>query len=116
MDKKLKIEYQVYLSELRKNAFIENKISSLPKVVVNNSKTTSPGKTVKTPPNRGEALADIPHSRKKRTSDRPLTREQKFSRFQTFEEKLRYYKQLRNSNRISEGEYQSKKQELLNRF
>jgi len=37
-----------------------------------------------------------------------------FSRFQTFEEQLKYFKQLRDNKKISEGEYQHKKKELLN--
>jgi hypothetical protein len=61
-------------------------------------------------------FADVPPPRKKKASSRQLNQGQEFSRFQTFEEKLRYYKQLRNSNKITEGEYQNKKRKLLNRF
>jgi len=116
MDQKLKDEYQAYLSELKQNAFIENKISRPPESIVKNAKKTTLEKIFKPSPNRGDELADIPSSRKKKDSSQRLTPEQKFSRFQTFEEKLRYYKQLRNNNKISEGEYQNKKQELLNRL
>ena len=116
MDQKLKSEYGAYLSELKKKAFIENKILLPPQSVAKQTKKTAPVKTLKPSLNRGEELADIPSSQKKGGSARQLTPEQKFSRFQTFEEKLRYYKQLRNNEKISEGEYQNKKRELLNQF
>jgi peptidyl-prolyl cis-trans isomerase SurA len=115
-DQKLKAEYQRYLSELKEKAFIENKMSPPPQSVGNNIKKTAPVKTVKPSLNRGDVLADIPASQKKKDSSRQLTQEQEFTRFQTFEEKLRYYKQLRNNNKISEGEYQNKKRELLSQF
>ncbi len=116
MDQKLKAEYETYLSELKQKAFIENKIPPPPQSVVKQTKKTAPVKTLKPSLNRREELADIPPSQKKKVSSRQLAQEQEFPRFQTFEEKLRYYKQLRNNDKISEGEYQSKKRELLNRF
>lgn len=116
MDQKLKDEYHAYLSKLKKNAFIENKMSSPSQSIVKGVQKPMLGKTLKPSLDQGDVLADIPPSRKKKGSSRRLTQGQKFSRFQTFEEKLRYYKQLRNNNKISEGEYQNKKRELLNRF
>jgi len=116
MDQKLKVEYQRYLSELKQNAFIENKMSPPPQAMVNNSNNTVSVETLNPSPGRGDALADIPASQHKKDPIRPLTQEQEFNRFQTFEEKLRYYKQLRNNNKISEGEYQNKKRELLSQF
>lgn len=116
MDQKLKIEYQAYLLELKRKAFIENKMPPPSQPVVNNAKKITPEKTVEPSSNQGNVLADIFSSQEKKDSGRQLTQDQKFSRFHTFEEKLRYYKQLRNNNKISEGEYQNKKRELLSRF
>jgi peptidyl-prolyl cis-trans isomerase SurA len=116
LDQKMTAAYKGYLEELKQNAFVENKMPPPPQSVVSNAKKTTPGKTSSPSPKRGNVLADIPSPQKKKDSRRHLTEEQKFSRFQTFEEKLRYYKQLRNKNKISEGEYQNKKRELLNHF
>jgi peptidyl-prolyl cis-trans isomerase SurA len=116
LDDKMNAAYKEYLAELKQNAFVENKMPPPPQSVVNNTRKTTPGKTLNPSSKRGEVLADIPPPQKKKGSRRHLTEEQKFSRFQTFEEKLRYYKQLRNKNKISEGEYQNKKRELLNHF
>ena len=115
-DKKLKVEYEKYILELTQKAFIENKISPSSQPVVGSAKKTTPVKSLSHPPNRGEVLADIPPPKKKMDSSQKLTQKQKFSRFQAYEEKLRHYKKLRNNNKISEGEYQSKKQELLSQF
>ena len=68
--------------------------------------------TLKPSSDQGDMLADIPPTSRKKNS----VQGQGFSRFKTFEEKLRYYKELRNDNKISEGDYQKKKRELLNRF
>ncbi len=114
-DQKLKVEYEKYLLELTQKAFIENKMSQPSQPVAGNAKKTTPVETLKPSLSRGDELADIP-PQKKKNSSRKLTRKQKFSRFQTYEEKLRHYKQLRNNNKISEGEYQNKKQELLSQF
>jgi peptidyl-prolyl cis-trans isomerase SurA len=116
LNKKMDSVYKEYLAELRKNAFVENKMSPPPQSVVSKVKESAPGNTSKPSPKRGDVLADIPPPQKNKGSLRQLSGEQKFSRFQTFEEKLRYYKQLRSKNKISEGEYQSKKRELLNHF
>jgi peptidyl-prolyl cis-trans isomerase SurA len=116
LDDKMNAAYKEYLAELKKNAFVENKMPPPPQSVVSNTRKTTPGKTLNPSSKRREVLADIPPPQKKKGSRRHLTEEQKFSRFQTFEEKLRYYKQLRNKNKISEGEYQNKKRELLNHF
>jgi peptidyl-prolyl cis-trans isomerase SurA len=115
-DQKLKAEYEKYLSELKQKAFIENKMSAPPQSIANIAPKNTPAKILKPSPNRGEVLADIPPSQKKRGPGRQMTRKQKFSRFQTYEEKLRRYRQLRNNNKISEEEYQNKKQELLSQF
>jgi hypothetical protein len=116
MDQKLKAEYLAYLSELKQNAFIENKMSPPSQTVAKNFKKTTSEKTLEPSLNRRDVLADIFSSQEKKDSSRQLTQEQEFSRFQNFEKKLRSYKQLRISGKISEGEYQNKKRELLNRF
>jgi parvulin-like peptidyl-prolyl isomerase len=116
VNEKMKVEYEAYISNLKQNAFIENKMPPPSQPVVRNAKKTSPEKTSNPSGNQRDVLADIFSSQKKKDSSRQLTQEQKFSRFQTFEEKLRYYKQLRTNNEISEEEYQNKKRELLNRF
>jgi len=115
-DQKMKVEYKAYLSQLKENAFIENKISRLLKSAVSNSRKPKPGKTLKPSLDRENVFADIPSPQKKRSSGRQLNQIDEFSKFQTFEDKLRYYKQLRNNNKISEGEYQKKKRKLLSRF
>jgi peptidyl-prolyl cis-trans isomerase SurA len=115
-EKKIKVEYEKYVQELTQKAFIENRISPSSQPVMGSAKKATPVKSLKPPPNRGEALADIPPPRKKVDPGRKLTQEQKFSRFQAYEEKLRHYKELRKNNKISEGEYQNKKRELLRQF
>lgn len=115
-NQKLKIEYEKYLLELAQKAFIENKMSPPSKPVTKSSKKMTPEKSLKPSPNRENVLADIFPSQKKKDPSREMTQKQKFSRFQTYEEKLRRYKQLRNNNKISEEEYQNKKQELLSQF
>ena len=114
LDKKMDSVYKEYLAELKKNAFVENKMSPPPQSVVSKVKKSATGNTSNLSAKRGDVLADIPPPQKNKGGR--LAGEQKFSRFQTFEEKLRYYKQLRNKNKISEGEYQNKKRELLNHF
>ena len=116
VDQRMKVEYQAYLSQLKKNAFIENKMPPPHQSVASKSKEPVPEKTSKPSFNLGDMFADVPPSRKKKASSRQLNQGQEFSRFQTFEEELRYYKQLRNNNKITEGEYQNKKRKLLNRF
>ena len=116
MKEKMKVEYQEYMSQLKKNAFIENKISPPTQSVAKSVNQSAPEKTLNPSLEREDVFADIPPSSKKKDMRRPMNSDHSFSRFQTFEEKLRYYKQLRNNNKISEGEYQSKKRELLNRF
>ena len=116
MNQKMKAEYQAYLSQLKKNAFIENKMSPPRQSVVSKSKEPEPEKTLKPSFDLGSMFADVPPPRKKKDSSRQLNQGQEFSRFHTFEEELRYYKQLRNNNKITEGEYQNKKRKLLNRF
>ena len=115
-NQKMKVEYQNYLSQLKKNAFIENKMAQSYQSVDNDSKKPAFNSTLKPSLDREDVFADVPSQQKKKDSVQEFAREQEFSRFQTFEEKLRYYKQLRNDNKISEGEYQNKKRKLLNRF
>ena len=112
MDEKMKVEYREYLSQLKKNAFIENKISPPSPSIVNDPREAALDETLKPSRDQVDVLADIPPTPGKKNS----IQDQGFSRFQTFEEKLRYYKELRNNNKISEGDYQKKKRELLNRF
>jgi len=116
MDQKLKAEYLTYLSELKQNAFIENKMSPPSQTVTKNFKKAKSEKTVEPSLHRRDVLANIFSSQEKKDSSRQLTQEQEFSRFKNFEKKLRSYKQLRIIGEISEGEYQNKKRELLNRF
>lgn len=113
---KLKVEYEKYLLELTQKAFIENKMSLLSQPVVDNPPQTTPVKTLKHSPKQGDMLADISPPQKKMDSGQGLTWVQGVSKFQVYEEKLRYYKQLRNNNKISEEEYQNKKHELLSQF
>ncbi len=115
-DQKLKGEYEKYLLELTQKAFIENKISASSQPAVGNAKKTTPVKTLKPALNRGDMVAEVSPSPNQMDSSRELAREQKFSKYQTYEDKLRLYKQLRDNNKISEGEYQNKKQELLSQF
>lgn len=116
MDEKMKVEYREYVSELRRKAFIENKLSTSSQARVENSADTTPVKNLSPAPGREELVADIPSPTGNISQNEEVGQEQAFSRFHSFEEKLRYYKQLRSSNEISEGEYQNKKRELLNHF
>ena len=113
MNEKMKVEYQEYMSKLKENAYIENKMPPPSQPVVNKAKKNTPGNTSKPSLNQGNVFVDIFSPQEKKETSRPLTQEREFSRFQTFEEKLRYYKNLRNNNKISEEEYQNKKRELL---
>jgi parvulin-like peptidyl-prolyl isomerase len=115
-DEKMKAEYKAYVSQLRKNAFIESKMSPPVQSAVTDSRKPATGKTLRPSLDREDVFADIPSPQKNKNSSRQLSQEREFSRFQTFEEELRYYKQLRNNNKISEGEYQKKKRKLLSRF
>lgn len=112
MDEKMKVEYREYLSQLRKNAFIENRLSPPSPSRVNDPREATLDETLTPSRGQGDVLADIPPTPRKKNS----VQDQGFARFQTFEEKLIYYKELRNNNKISEGDYQKKKRELLNRF
>ena len=110
MNEKMKVEYREYLEQLKKNAFIENKMSEPPSPVANNSAVQ--GGILTPSQKQGDMVADIPLSPGNKNS----VQDQRFSRFQTFEDELRYYRELRNNNKISEGDYQKKKRQLLNRF
>jgi len=115
-DQKLKSEYEKYLAELRQKAFIENKISSPPLANAENERNNAPSKSFKASPKPEEVVADIPPHQKKNVSNSELNHGQNFSRFHAYEEKLRYYKQQRRDNKISEEEYQNKKKDLLSRL
>lgn len=115
-DQKLKSEYEKYLIELKQAAFIENKISSSPLANADNKKNTAPAKDLKPSPTPEEMFADIPPPQKNIISNSKMNHEQKFPRFHRYEEKLRYYKQQRSDNKISEEEYQNKKKDLLSRL
>ena len=116
LDQKMKTEYKAYISQLKKNAFIENKISRHRATVTVDSRKPERDNTARSSLDREDVFADIPSPQKKNNPIQELDGGREFSRFQTFEEKLRYYKQLRNDNKISEGEYQDKKRKLLNQF
>ena len=115
-DLKLKSEYKKYLVELSQNAFVENKLSPSSQSVVGNAKKTTPVETSSPSIKQGDAVADVPRSENKKVASRESNQEQRFSRFQTYEEKLRRFKQLRDNNKISEEDYQNRKQELLSQF
>ncbi len=115
-DLKLKSEYKKYLVELSQNAFVENKLSPSSQSVVGNAKKTTPVETSSLSIKQGDAVADVPRSENKKVASRESNQEQRFSRFQTYEEKLRRFKQLRDNNKISEEDYQNRKQELLSQF
>lgn len=110
MNEKMKVEYREYLEQLKKNAFIENKMSEPSSPVANNSAVQ--GRILTPSQKQGDMVADIPPSPGNKNS----IQDQGFSRFQSFEDELRYYRELRNNNKISEGDYQKKKRQLLNRF
>lgn len=114
-DKKIKTEYQAFLQELRQSAFIEKKLSPPPKPVAKPADEIKPKKTVKDS-SKPLVEPDVLSSRKTGESNPKLTQKQEFSRFQAFEDKLRYYKKLRDNEQISEGDYQSKKKQLLNQL
>ena len=109
-DQKLKGEYEKYLLELRQAAFIENKISLPSQPIQNNAIKTTPVETLEPTRNQGNVVADITPSQKKNDPSR------EFPKFQSYEEKLRHYKHLRDNNKISEEEYQNEKRELLSKF
>jgi peptidyl-prolyl cis-trans isomerase SurA len=115
-DEKMKAEYKAYISQLRENAFIESKISSPLQSAVNDSRKNALGKVLKPSLDREDVLADIPSPQKSKSISQQLSQQQEFSKFQTFEEELRYYKRLRSNNEISEGEYQKKKRKLLSQL
>ena len=115
-DQKLKGEYDKYLLELREQAFIENKISSPAHPIVNNANKATPVEKLKPSPAQGNVVADIPPSQTNKNPSQEFDQTRKFSKFQSYEEKLRHYKHLRDNNEISEGEYLNKKQELLSQF
>ncbi len=115
LNKKLKTEYQAFLLELRQSAFIEKKISPPLKPAGTHADKIKPKKVLKDS-SKPRVASDVPSSRKTGEPKPELTQEQEFSRFQTFEDKLRYYKKLRDNEQISEGDYQNKKKQLLNQL
>lgn len=114
--RKYKTAYIAYLAGLKKKAFIEKKISPPPPSVAKKAKEPAPENRLKPSLDREDVFADVPDPQNSKRAVQQSKQGQEFSRFQTFEEKLRYYKQLRNNNKISEGEYQNRKRKLLSRF
>lgn len=115
LEKKSKSEYQAFLQELKQNAFIEKKISPPTKPAGKHADKIKPKKVLKKFAN-SKGAPDVLSSRKTEESKPKLTQKQEFSRFQAFEDKLRYYKKLRDKEQISEGDYQNKKKQLLNQL
>ena len=115
MEKKSKSEYQAFLRELKQNAFIEKKISPPTKPAGKHADKIKPKKALKNFSNP-KGASDVLSSRKTGESKPKLIQKQEFSRFQAFEDKLRYYKKLRDKEQISEGDYQNKKKQLLNQL
>jgi len=100
-------EFRDYMNELKENAFVQNKLFSTP--------TVRPGAG-------NDVLAEAPESPlssqevglNSSVEPNSLAQANEYSKFKSFEEKLRYYKNLRDNQRISEEDYHKKKQELLN--
>ena len=111
---KFQREAKAYLQELRDKAFIQIKLAPPPHAVVEQAKKIEPKIAVE--PSllkQNESVATPPHQNPSKPSG-TLSRNSEFSKFQTFEDQLKYFKQLRDNKKISEGEYQHKKKELLN--
>jgi parvulin-like peptidyl-prolyl isomerase len=108
-------EFREFMDELKENAFVQNKLFANPPM------PPGPGKEV-----FAEASGDQMRSVRQGNPDddrlpmsstaesTPFAESPEYSRFKSFEEKLRYYKNLRDSRKISEEDYHKKKQELLN--
>ncbi|MCH7499499.1 MAG: peptidyl-prolyl cis-trans isomerase, partial [Nitrospinae bacterium] len=111
---KFQREAKAYLQELRDKAFIQIKLAPPPHAVVEQAKKIEP-KIAVAPSllKQNESVATPPHQNALKPSG-TLPRNSEFSKFQTFEDQLKYFKQLRDNKKISEGEYQHKKKELLN--
>ena len=111
---KFQRESKMYLQELRDKAFIEIKLAPPPEPVVEQAKKIEPMIAVEPSLLKQNESATTPPRQNPSKPGGTLPRNSEFSRFQTFEEQLKYFKQLRDNKKISEGEYQHKKKELLN--
>ncbi len=111
---KFQRESKTYLQELRDKAFIEIKLAPPPEPVVEQAKKIEPKIAVEPSLLKQNESAATPPRQNPSKPGGTLPRNSEFSRFQTFEEQLKYFKQLRDNKKISEGEYQHKKKELLN--
>jgi peptidyl-prolyl cis-trans isomerase SurA len=111
---KYQSEAKAYLQELRDKAFVQIKLAPPPEPVVKQAKKIEPKIAVE--PSllkQNEPAPKIPRRNPAQLSG-TLPRNSEYSKFQAFEEQLKYFKQLRDNKKISEGEYQHKKKELLN--
>ena len=112
LDKKAKSEYLAYIKELKDQAFIEIKLPTLPKTMGHQAhqEKTVPGSN----PAASSGIIHKEGTRLEKDKDTPtLTSQKEFPRFQTFEDKLRHLKQMRDSDKISQEDYQRMKNELL---
>ncbi|NIY18793.1 MAG: hypothetical protein GWM98_30030, partial [Nitrospinaceae bacterium] len=105
-----KTEYEAYLTELRQNAFIEKRLPPLPEPKARLAEKVAPNWVPPHQPQDGKK-AQVPS--RSVPEGAPLSDGNPFARFQPVEEQLRHYKRLKDSDQISEEEYQQKKQKLL---
>lgn len=115
-DEKFQNVTKAFLKELRDKAFVEIKLNPPPQPVVKEAKSTEPNRPGKLRSRQKGEPANFPLAPKTNKPRPNITQSRVFPRFQTFEQKLRYYKQLRDNNKITEGEYQKRKKEILNRL
>lgn len=115
-NEKFQNESKAFLKELRNKAFVEIKINPPPKPVVKEAKSIEPNRPGKPRSRQKGEPANLFPVPKTNNPQSNITQSRVFPRFQTFEHKLRYYKQLRDNKKITEGEYQKRKKELLNRL
>ncbi len=115
INKKAESEYLEFLQELKQKAFIEKKISPPSQAAAKHAGEVKPKKM---PKETSQPLVEpeVLSSHGAEESKPNLTPKQEFSRFQAYEDKLRYYKKLRDNEKISEGDYHIKKKQLLNRL
>ena len=111
---KFQSEGKAYLQELRDKAFIQIKLAPPPEPVVKQAKKIEPKIAVGASLlKQNESAARTPRQNPSQLSG-TLPRNSEYSKFHTFEEQLKYFKQLRDNKKISEGEYQHKKKQILN--
>ncbi len=106
---KFQDQYQEYIEEIKTKAFIEKnwKIKEDKEITLAKN---SPRKSKSTPDKKVDILP--PLTIKKPLSNKPLPSVD-INNHQSVEVQLRHYKQLRETKKISEAEYQKKKQEIL---